>query len=510
MKDDIKPFLVCTIDVGAHAARMLIAQVSGRKKIEVLEDLEQPVPIGSDVFKTGRISAKAVRVLCGIFRNFRMKMDEYGVTICKAVATSAVREASNAEIFLERIEHASGIKLQIFEGIDGARLDYLTVNRFVKKDYKFDSRKILIADIGTGACQISAYDNGEISFTETIRTGTLRVLEEMAATISSAAVISLLAPFVKKVFGQLYHISHDLKADGIVAMGSSVRALARLAGPPKKGTMIMSISREKFDAISKECVKKDVGKLSEEYNLSPEIAQAVAPCCLIIDYLFRATGAKELIVPMTSTKDALLHDFIYELLGKGEDYFIPQITAAVKNMARKYRCLDDYTEAVVRYSRELFSGLEALHGLSQKDGLLLSFAAYLHKCGLFINNQGYHKHSYYLISSSEIPGISRNQLQIAALAARYHRRSMPKPAHVEYMSLSREARITVCKMAALLRLACGMAEAYDGYKKFSVAIEEDSLMLEFRENTGKIFDTKTIQKASDLFTYVFSRTLTVS
>lgn len=509
MSDDSKPFLVSTIDVGAHAARMLIAQVSDKKKVELIEDLEQPVPIGADVFRSGRISSKTVRVLCEIFRNFRMKMDEYGVTLCKAVASSAVREASNAETFLERVEHASGIKLQIFEGIDGARLDYLTVMRYVKDEFKFDSRKMLIADIGTGACQVSAYDKGEISFTETIRTGTLRVLEEMSANISSAAVMSLLSPFVKRAFGQLEHISHDLRSDAIVAMGSSVRALARLAGPVKKKTMIISISRDKFDEISKKSVKKDVGELSEKYNISPEIAQAVAPCAIIMGYLFRVTGAKELIVPMTSTKDALLHDYIYELL-RNDDYFLPQITAAVRNMARKYRCFDDYTEAVEHYSRDLFDLLEPMHGLPAKDRLLLSFAAYLHKCGLFINNQGYHKHSYYLIAASEIPGINRKQLHIAALVARYHRKSLPKPAHTEYMALSHDERTRVCRMAALLRLACGMTEACDGYKKFSVEIGEDSTVLEFAENTDRSFDSRIIQKASDLFTYVFSRTLAIS
>jgi len=509
-KNTVKPFLVCTIDVGAHAARMLLAQVADRKSFEVIETLEQPVPIGADVFRTGKISAKTIKVLCEIFRSFRLKMDEYGVNLCKAVATSAVREASNSDIFLERIEHASGIKLQTFEGIDGARLDYLTVSRYVKDKYHFDARKMLIADIGTGACQISAYDKGEISFTETIRTGTLRVLEEMSANISSAAVRALLAPFVTKSFSQLDHISHDLKSEGIVVMGSSVRALAVMTGLLKKGSMIINMSKEKFELLSKESTKKDVRELSETYGISPEIAQAVAPCCLIIDYLFKVTGAKELIVPMTSTKDALLLDFIHELLGCGEDYFLLQITAAVKNMARKYRCLNDYTEAVVCYSKELFVKLETLHGLPASDALLLSLAAYLHKCGLFINNQGYHKHSYYLISSSEIPGINRKQLQIAALTARYHRKSMPKTAHVEYMGLCGEDRRIVNKLAAILRLACGMAEACDGYKKFSTEMEEETLTIEFKEKPGKVFDIKTIQKSSDLFSYVFSRTLTVS
>ena len=78
------------------------------------------------------------------------------------------------------------------------------------------------------------------------------------------------------------------------------------------------------------------------------------------------------------------------------------------------------------------------------------------------------------------------------------------------MTLGNVERSSVCKMAALLRLACGMAEACDGYKKFSIEIGEDSVLLEFIENTGKTFDAKTIQRASDLLTYVFSRTLTIS
>ena len=84
------------------------------------------------------------------------------------------------------------------------------------------------------------------------------------------------------------------------------------------------------------------------------------------------------------------------------------------------------------------------------------------------------------------------------------------PAHLEYMALAHDERMRVCKMAALLRLACGMAEACDGYKNFSIEIGEDGVVLEFIENTGKSFDPKTIQKASDLFTYVFSRVLTIS
>ena len=113
-------------------------------------------------------------------------MDEYGITQYRAIATSAAREASNSDILLERIYHATGIRVTIFEGSDEARLDYFTVMDTVPAKYRFSSGNALIANIGTGACQVSAYDSGKLHFTETIKIGTLRVLELMPDTMSPA------------------------------------------------------------------------------------------------------------------------------------------------------------------------------------------------------------------------------------------------------------------------------------------------------------------------------------
>ena len=167
--------ILCAIDLGAHAARMLIAQCSDKNDMEILEDFDVSVPLGTNVFHTGSISASSIRILCDIFRNFRKKMDEYGVTECRAIATSAVREAANAEILIERIHHETGIDLQLYEGADEARLNYLSVIHTLPKNLKFNIKKAMIADIGTGACQISTYDKGSMTFTETLKIGTLRM-----------------------------------------------------------------------------------------------------------------------------------------------------------------------------------------------------------------------------------------------------------------------------------------------------------------------------------------------
>jgi len=80
-------------------------------------------------------------------------------------------------------------------------------------------------------------------------------------------------------------------------------------------------------------------------------------------------------------------------------------------------------------------------------------AALLHEVGLFVNQRSYHKHSMYLIRNSEFFGLGAKNLQLAALVARYHRRASPQPQHEGYEGLERKDRVTVAKLAAILRVA---------------------------------------------------------
>lgn len=497
--------LMASIDVGAHSARMLIAEVNLKDgSFEPLEDLELPVPLGSNVFQRGRISNKSIRILCEIFLNFRRKMDEYGVKLCKAIATSAVREAVNGDIFIERIAHATGIRLDIFEGSDEARLDYLTVLEDVPAKYGFLSKKTLIADIGTGACQVSLYDKGSLCFTETIRVGTLRVLESMTETVSSSGLAEFLSPTVRKAFSELEHTSHSLGSQTIIAMGSSVRALIPLARKPKKDEDALSLSRADFMSIHSAATSMGEEALSAKFGIRNDLAEVITPCCLILDNLFRLTGAANLVIPMTSTKYALLKDFINETV-LSKDYFESQTFEVVKRIAGKYSCGNEYTSRVVKLSERLFDKLKPLHGLGKRELTMLKVAAHLHKAGLFVNNQACHKHTFYIISNTEIPGISIEERRIAAHVARYHRKSYPKAQHLEFMALPPDARSVVNKLSSILRLACALSAVCDPSRKILVKINPENVVMRIEDGGGLLSGDASLDADAEHFHHVFAR-----
>jgi exopolyphosphatase/guanosine-5'-triphosphate,3'-diphosphate pyrophosphatase len=97
--------------------------------------------------------------------------------------------------------------------------------------------------------------------------------------------------------------------------------------------------------------------------------------------------------------------------------------------------------------------LQHLHNLDPKFELILRVAATVHEVGMFISPREHHKHSLYVLLNTEIFGLSSQDREMVALLARYHRRYNPEPNHPHFSDLSREERMIVLKLAALLRLA---------------------------------------------------------
>jgi exopolyphosphatase/guanosine-5'-triphosphate,3'-diphosphate pyrophosphatase len=133
--------------------------------------------------------------------------------------------------------------------------------------------------------------------------------------------------------------------------------------------------------------------------------------------------------------------------------FVQQIIHSAIETGRKYQFDEHHAVSTADLSIKLFKALVKEHGLSPMYELHLRVATLLHDIGSFINVRAHHKHSMYIIQNSELFGLSKSDLTIIALIARYHRHSTPKPEHDIYRLLTREQRLVVVKLAAILRIA---------------------------------------------------------
>ena len=242
-----------------------------------------------------------------------------------------------------------------------------------------------------------------------------------------------------------------------VAVGGDARFAGREIGKPTGSADLSIVLPADLDKLVRRCERLSAEKLAKRYGLPFTEAETLVPALLVYQHLLHQSPAEQMIVSRVSLRDGLLIDLARQVRGEEDRALVEGVVHSAMSIVEKYRVDAAHARNVAEVAVRLFDELQADHGLTARHRLLLRVAALLHEVGSFVSNVAHHKHSYYLIANSEIYGLNRDDIEIVAHIARYHRRSGPKPSHLEYIALPRESRVVVAKLAAVLRVADAIA-----------------------------------------------------
>jgi exopolyphosphatase/guanosine-5'-triphosphate,3'-diphosphate pyrophosphatase len=443
--------VLAVVDVGASAIRVVVAQHWPGGQPEIVEEASRAVLLGRDTFSSGRISAATMEAAIQALTGFKRLMEGYGVTRVHAVATSAVREASNAETFLDRVRLRTGFDVEVIDGSEESRLTYLAVRNELGDHPVFAAPSVLLLEVSGGSVDVTRLARGQPVQAGVYPLGSIRLRQRLGTWQGSQDQrIRLLTGHVANVVGDIVDEIPVADASFIVALGADMRFVAgQLAGSLDDDT-VAELPRDAYLGFVADLVKHDEDALALRFHLSPVAAETLVPSMLVYKALVEQSAATTILVPDVSLRDGLLAD----LAGTAyEADFAPQVLASAASLGARYRYDVAHADAVARLATRLFDLLAGEHGLGARDRLLLQVAALLHDIGLFVSLRGHHRHSLYLLQVSEIFGLSREDMQVVANLARYHRRAMPQKSHPEFMRLDRDERVRVSKLAAILRLA---------------------------------------------------------
>ena len=464
------PTVVAAIDVGASAMRLIVAQHLPGQRPQVLEEASRGVLLGRDTFTAGRIGATTVDASVRALNAFHRMMDDYGVTRMRAVATSAVREAANADAFLDRIRVRTGITLEVIDGSEESRLTYLAVRDGLAGHAALKAPSALLVEVGGGSLDVTRLNSGQPVQAGIFPLGAIRLRQRLSAWHGSHEQrLRLLTGQIDNAIGEIVNEVPTADASYVIALGSDVRyAASRLVDHGDQ--RVSEVPREAFLAFCDEIAQHDEDSLVARFRLSPVSAETLVPAMLVYRALVLSTVAHTVVVPEVSLRAGLLVDLVSD--GTPEADFGPHVLASAATLGARYRYDEAHARTVARLSTRLFDLLAAEHALSPRDRLLLEVAALLHDIGRFVSLRGHHKHSLYLLEASEIFGLTRDDMSIVANIARYHRRGLPQKPHPEFMRLDRDERVRVTKMAAMLRLANAL-DAEHEQKVSEIRVTED-------------------------------------
>ena len=270
------------------------------------------------------------------------------------------------------------------------------------------------------------------------------------------------------------------------------------------------ITRESFFAFCDQVERLDEEQLVDRFRLPAVEAETLVPSLLVYRTLLSETAAEQLVVSDASLRTGILLNLVDPGGGLRAEDRESQLMASAEALGHEYRFDRPHGAHVAGLAVQLFDVLEGEHGLGARERSLLQVAALLHDIGVYVSLRAHHKHSQYLLMSSQIFGLSYEETAIVSNVARYHRRGTPQKAHLPYVALDRRTRLVVNKLAALLRVANALdAEHLQKVTTLRIQRGERTWILEIDGSGDLTMEQLVATARSDMFAETFGQELVV-
>jgi exopolyphosphatase/guanosine-5'-triphosphate,3'-diphosphate pyrophosphatase len=499
--------LIAAIDIGSSAIRMDVAEVQSDSSIRVLDSLKKGVQLGREAFTDGHLSQETIRAACEVLRDFKKVMDTYGVVRYRAVATSAVRESSNSEMFLDRLLMSTGLDVEVIDGPEENRLTLSAVMDSLRGEPEIGKAKSILVEVGGGSTDVAVLSGGELERSGTFPLGSIRL---RAGVHTGSAKHDQQIRFLKRQINSfIANIKREMDirdAAHYIAMGGDVRFAAQMLKAGEQSVKLSSIAKEAFSEFVDSLSHLTVDDVVQKYSIPYTDAETLVPALLVYLQLLKETQAQEVTVSGASIRAGILHDLAPAEQGKRLKRLSTQILSAARSLGRKYHFDENHADRVRELSVLLFEELKAEQRMTDTHRLYLEVAALLHDIGLFVSPRSHHKHSQYLILSSELFGLRKHELELIANIARYHRRALPQRSHVSYTSLERDERMIVSKLAAILRVANALDRDHlQKVPELKITREGDLIVLTGQNISDLAMGRLELANRSDFFIEIFAK-----
>lgn len=478
MSTPTPPDTAAIIQFGATSVTLLVGEKDASGNFSTLDYLEKPLPLARDIFRNGMVTRPVMEQAASILREYRLTLGEYAVPDAnlRCFTTNILSEAPNHEIFLNRMQVAGNVRVEMIDDGEMTRLIYQTTVRLLKSNPQIAGANTLVSHIGPGNTRALHFVKGRITGYSSYRLGIFRTREAVAREESGTAQqLAYIEEQIRGVVDTLATDYSEAKPEYHVAIGTEIQCAAPLIAKPKQGASFITLKQlEKFtESVASMSADELVRKLHLHYTGTEGITAALQTNLA----LARRFDDKVLVVP----EGDFQRDLLLDLLANNPQTktFQDEVLQAAREVGKKFKTDHRHAEHVARFAQQIFADLQPLHGLDARHELLLRVAAILHETGMFVSPREHHKHSLYLILNTEIFGLSARDRTLVALLARYHRRYNPDANHPHFSELTREDRMVVIKLAAILRVADCLDRSHSQrIKKVDLKREGDFFIIE--------------------------------
>jgi len=502
------------VDIGSNSVRLKISRLQGSKLIDLHED-RAVTRLGELAFRTGYLAPDAMADTVKILRRFHKSAQRLGADRVRVVGTSAMRDARNSQAFLEWIRSATGWTVEIISGQEEGRLIHLGL----VSNLRLPATPVLMMDLGGGSCELTISKQGHIKETTSLPLGAVRLTNEfLRHDPPRNGELERLRGFITRYVGR---VARHISAAGVkvaiatsgtaAALAALSEATAKLPRSAKKGLVTQHSARRLAKMLARQGVddrKKLVGigpRRAEIIIAGAAVYAEILERCRISGFRYSPLGLRDgLLAQMAAEYDS------HTRSGKQiESERWDSVMAAVQH----YRIEKEHALRVRQFTLQLFDVLKSSHLLPPEYRELLGASAMLYEVGDYINRNGRHRHTHYILANSEMAGYTPEQRFVIAAIARYMGKTQPLPADVLMKSLLPAEQEHVRKAICLLRLAralnLGRSDSVRSVRVYARGANV-KLTLVPKRGMGADLELWAIEKEQVYFRELFGRTLSAA
>ena len=423
---------IAAIDIGSNSIRQIIADVSASGAIRVIDEIKATPRLGAGVAATGALSESAMGQALDALGRMAKLSTHLGAKRIEVVATSAVRDASNAADFVTRVRRATGLKVRILSGEEEAMLAF----RSALAHFELGVGRAVVMDIGGGSLELAMSADGLLERLTSLPYGALRLTEEFLGVAPRHKDVEKLRKHIGPEIRKALPV-RDWRGATVIGSGGTFTNLAGIylarRGLPARSPQGTRIPRAELLHILEWLSELTPAERATVPGLSPARADIIIAGLAVAAKVLSRLEASELLVSAYGIREGILLD-----------------------AARVRPTVADPGQARARSVREFAERchFEVQHGADDRQ--ILSDAALLHDVGYHISYDKHHKHSFHLITHADLLGISPEEKVMIAHIARYHRGGAPKARHQTFAVLEEEIQQRITSLAAILRVADGL------------------------------------------------------
>ncbi|HEX7893454.1 MAG TPA: Ppx/GppA phosphatase family protein [Terriglobales bacterium] len=466
------------VDIGSNSVRLKISRLAAHRLVEIHEDREV-TRLGESVFRSGFLSPEAIALTVKVLRRFHRACQRAGADSVRVVATSALRDARNSRAFLEWVRSATGWTVEIISGLEEARLIHLGLTSTLR----VNSSPILMMDLGGGSCELTISRKGHIEQTVSLPLGAVRLTNDFVHhDPPRKAEIRQLRSLISREVGRIAPRVIHAKPSIVIATSGTAEALATVCHTlyRTKSQPAMTVTRLQMRKIAKMLNRLTVEERRKIHGIGLRRAEIIiAGAAVFTELLDRCKLAGFRFSPL-GLRDGLLAQMAadYDHATRSGRQVESERQDSIRAALEHYSVDQDHAMRVRDTTLQLVKALRRIHRLPWEYNEWISAAAMLCEVGDYINRTGRHRHTYYVISHSEILGYTLQQRQVIAAIARYLGKSRPSAGDGPIKALTPSDQKLIEKASLLLRLAWAMNLGRSGaLKTFRVRINANRVQL---------------------------------